>query len=97
MLTLAANATSLYERLTDNERLPLVEKAARIYFGDAARVTVIPPTLIRKTEAELRTELSAHAAVQMLKDEMGAFFLKCTPLDDLRRAQQKTDQGEDTP
>ena len=97
VLTLAANATSLYERLTDNERLPLVETAARTYFGDAARVTVIPPTLIRKTEAELRTELSAHAAVQMLKDEMGAFFLKCTPLDDLRRVQQKTDQGEDTP
>lgn len=86
-----------YERLTDAATQTTLAGLVRDYFGDACRVKVHPPTRVRRTEAELRKEAEAHPAVQLLKEEMGACILKCTPLADLRRPEDTTEQGDNKP
>ncbi|HBW15108.1 MAG TPA: DNA polymerase III subunit gamma/tau [Desulfovibrio sp.] len=97
ILRLATMSSVQYERLTDAATRTTLAGLVRDYFGDAHRVEVHPPTRVRRTEAELRKEAEAHPAVQLLKEEMGACILKCTPLADLRRPEDTTEQGDNKP
>lgn len=97
VLRLATMSSVQYERLTDAATQTTLAGLVRDYFGDACRVEVHPPTRVRRTEAELRKEAEAHPAVQLLKEEMGACILKCTPLADLRRPEDTTEQGDNKP
>lgn len=97
VMRLATMSSVQYERLTDAASQTQLASLVRAYFGDACRVEVAPPLRVRRTEAELRKEAEAHPAVQLLKEEMGACILKCTPLADLRRHEDTTEQGDNKP
>lgn len=80
ILKLATTATVQYDRLGDTTTLQIVETVAKNYFGADVCLELIPPQHKILTEAENRAIVEEHPAVQLLKEEFGARFVKCKSL-----------------
>lgn len=83
ILTLATTATLQYDRLRDATSFQIIENVAKSYFGADVCIDLMPPQHKTLTEAENRALVEEHPAVQLLKEELGARFVKCKPLGSL--------------
>ncbi len=82
-LTIFTTASIQYDRLSDAATVQYLAAVAKNYYGVVTRIEVLEPERKMLTEAENRAIMEVHPAIELLKEELGARFVKCRPPDSL--------------